>query len=710
MCQEKLAEAIQQHSSGNLDAAEALYCELLDGGLLHAMALNLLGVIAQQRGEIARAVELGWAAVDRDDELAEAHSNLGDAWVAADDLQQAIACYRRALVIEPRFVDARYNLGVALKRAGKLDDALACWKSVLYEAPEHASAANILANTLREVGRCDEAIALLRELIGRVPDYAEAHNNLGVALDSKGRLADALKSYSEAVRLKPSYAEAWLNLGTALKDAGRRDAALACFHKALSCRPDFSAARDQLYEQLRHACDWEAIEVLQERRDGSGDGEHTPGYLPFTMLGSSNSAAVQQHTARQWVRERLSRFDDSRQRIGFSFARAKARLTIGYLSRDFRNHPVAQLSAELFERHDRSAFNVFAYSYGASDGSRLRRRLEQSFDQFIDITDLSFEQAARRIHEDGVDILVDLTGYTTGGRTEILALRPAPIQVNYLGFAGTMGAPFIDYALTDSFLTPPEIERHFDEKLVYMPHSFQVNDSTRSVGEEMLTRTDCGLPEEGFVFCSFNSPYKITPDVFAIWMRLLLEVPGSVLWLRDVDPFAKANLAKYAVAGGVDASRLVYAGTWPHPQHLARYRVADLFLDTFPYNAHTTASDALWAGLPVLTRAGATYASRVAGSLLTALGLKELITWDASGYEQAALGLARNADEMRNVRHRLRTALPSAPLFSGARFARDLERAYREMWELFVAGEPPRRIVVDELPMPNKPRFDGSRG
>jgi predicted O-linked N-acetylglucosamine transferase (SPINDLY family) len=375
--------------------------------------------------------------------------------------------------------------------------------------------------------------------------------------------------------------------------------------------------------------------------------------------------------------------------------RTSHKLTIGYLSADFHEHATAYLIAELIEKHDRDDFMVLGYSYGPDDGSPMRRRVRDGFDRFADVKDDSFLDTAKRIQADQVNILVDLKGYTRHARTPIAALRPAPIQVNYLGYPGTMAAPFIDYILVDDFVVPWDQQPFFDEKLVHLPGCYQVNDSRREIAARTPSKTECGLPEQGFVFCCFNNVFKITPTMFAVWIELLKAVPASVLWLLDDNPCASANLRQQAQSRGVAPQRLAFAPRVHLAEHLARHRLADLFLDTMPYNAHTTASDALWIGCPVLTLAGQTFPSRVAGSLLHALGLTELITSNIQDYEDLALRLARSSEQLEDVRRRLQANRRNSALFDGTRFARAVEGAYSTMWQIYSSGESPRAIKVE---------------
>jgi predicted O-linked N-acetylglucosamine transferase (SPINDLY family) len=371
------------------------------------------------------------------------------------------------------------------------------------------------------------------------------------------------------------------------------------------------------------------------------------------------------------------------------------RIRVGYISAQFRHNAGAYLTAGLIERHDRSRFEIFGYSYGVDDGSPMRARIAAAFDWFVDIASLSDSDAARLIQGDGIDILVDLDGFAGSVRTAIAARRPAPIQVNYLGYPGTMGADFIDYIVVDPIVVPPDQQPFFTERLVHLPGCYQCNDDRRAIVEQTPSRFECGLPETGFVFCCFNNSYKIAPTVFDVWMHLLLASPKSVLWLFDANPWAKANLAAEATTRGVNPERLVFAPQRPNAEHVARYRLADLFLDTLPYNAHTTASDALWAGLPVLTCLGDSFPGRVGGSLLRAVGLDELISTSLQEYEALALKLSRESDLLLEFRTRLARNRTACLLFDTARFARKIETAYQRMVEMRMAGRTPTAFTVE---------------
>ena len=531
------------------------------------------------------------------------------------------------------------------KELKRFDEALASYDKALALKPDYAEAFNNRGNALQELKRLDEALASYDKALALKPDYAEAFNNRGNALQELKRLDEALASYDKALALKPDYAEAFNNRGNALQELKRFDEALASYDRALAVQPDHAHAFSGIVDCVNKLCDW------RRTTDVADDviahvSEKKSIISPFTLLGYFGDPLLQLQCARNFVADRVPSLP-RRLWTGATWRHDKVR--IAYLSADFHRHATAYLMAELFERHDRSRFEIIGVSFGVDDKSEMRKRLVAAFDQFYDVRRKSDEEVAKLLHDLQVDIAIDLKGYTQDSRPGILAYRPTPIQASYLGFPGTMGAEFIDYIIADKTVAPFEHQPFYTEKIVHLPDCYQVNDTKRKIAERMPTRQEAGLPEEGFVFCCFNNNWKITPEVFSVWMRLLHAVEGSVLWLLGDNESAERNLRKEAQARGIDPARLVFAGRLPLEDHLARHRLADLFLDTLPYNAHTTASDALWTGLPVITRLGKSFAGRVAASLLNAIGLPELVTHSIEDYEALALRLAKDSLTSRRI-------------------------------------------------------------
>src|SRR5580704_6387091 len=684
-----LQQAIAAHRRGALADAASLYRRVLEAAPTNNVACTNLAAIATAAGDFTEAETMFRRAVELKPDAAEAHYNLGFILQEQGKLDAAIEVYRRALVLRPDMPQAYINLGVALQHQGNLDDAVAAYKRVIELDPSHAAARNNLALILSEAGELGAADDLLRQAVRRWPDYAEGHNNLGALLLDQGRPQEALGALQAALRLKPDYPEAYLNTGNALRELGSLGEAIAAYRRAIELRPTYAEALAQLIYHRARACDWSDA-TAAEATLLSAVRQNAARIPPFMLLATAASAADQLLCARKWVEH----FAVPEHEVFVHHATPRAgRLRIGYVSSDFYDHATAYLIAELIERHDRGLFEIHGYSYGADQSGAMRARLVSAFDRFTDIDALAHRDAAARIRADDIDILVDLKGHTHRARPKILAFRPAPVQVNYLGYPGTMGAPFIDYIIADDFIVPRDRQMLFTEKLAYLPDCYQPNDTRRDIAAAP-SRAACGLPAQGFVFCGFNNSFKITPTFFAIWMRLLRQVPGSVLWLLESNALVRRNLGAAAVAAGVDPGRLVFAPILPHGQHLARHRHADLFLDTLPCNAHTTASDALWAGLPVLTCAGETFAGRVAGSIVAAAGLSELVANSPRDYEALALALARDPARLAGIRSRLGTGCSSLPLFDMVKRTRDLEAIYARMAEIWRSGQPAAPIML----------------
>jgi len=595
-----------------------------------------------------------------------------------DQLQQAIKA-------DPQDPAPHYELGNLYLQSDQENEAVACYGAALKLSPNHPQILLQLGNAYTALGLFTEAVSYFQKATQVEPANVAAHFNLGNALRELGQPEQAAASYRAALKLDSSDADTHNNLGNVLRELGRLDEAIACYKAALRLNPTLHHAKVHLVHQKQHICDWRGLNKdVEEIRKWVADVPQAQ-ISPFAFLAMPNTtAAEQQKCAQNWLRNRFSKLINNKN-INFTYSdKPRKKLRVGYLSGDFRLHPLAFLITELIELHDHSQFEIFAYSYARDDKTPERKRLEKAFDYFVDIRPLSLTAAAQRINADKIDILVDLTGFTQASRSGIAALRPAPINVNWLGFAGTMGdlngAALFDYLLSDAFITLPEQAAFYSESLALLPDCYQPNDSKRPIGKAS-SRKDCKLPENTFVFCCFNQSFKILPAMFDIWMRLLKAKAGSVLWLLECNPWAKDNLRREAELRGIDASRLIFAPRVPVAEHLARHALADLFLDTLPYNAHTTCSDALWMGLPVLTCAGETFASRVAGSLLMAANLPELVTNSLEAYELKALQLANNPGQLAEISHKLTQNKEGLPLFATQQFARYLEQAYQTMWQ-----------------------------
>jgi len=631
--------------------------------------------------------------------------------------------FRRAVQIKPDLIDVHYNLAVALSMAGDHKEAALSYEKVLALNPRHANARNNYATTLLQAGRPAEALRQYDELIAQTPASAETYNNRAMARQALKQAGDALSDYDRAIALRPQFAEAHVNRGNALADLRRSDEAVASYQKALALRPDFadahnntgniyfhlgryedavaaydkgltlqasdSEARSMRLSAKMHLCDWSTFE--KERDDLLAAVKLGQVAYPFVMLALSSAAEDQLLCAKKFSQ---TRFPGAGEPLRRDRIYRHDRIRVAYLSGDFREHPVAYLVAGMFEHHDRSRFDVTAISFGPAQDGGIRLRLKDAVEHFIDVAGKSDQDVAALLRESETDIAVDLMGYTTNSRTPILANRAAPVQVNYLGYPGTMGADYIDYMIADRYVVPEAERRFYSERIVYLPDVFQANDSKRTMSEFAPSRAQVGLPENAFVFCAFNNSYKILPAVFAVWMRLLRQIPDGVLWLLAGNPNVERNLRREAENGGVDPARLIFAPRIPYADYLARYRLADLFLDTLPFNAGTTASDALWAGLPLITCPGQAFASRMAGSLLAALDMSELIAESMDGYEALALNIARDPALCAHLKEKLARHRQVAPLFDTARFTRHIEAAYATMWQAYQDGRPAENFSV----------------
>lgn len=718
--------ALEHHRAGRLPQAEAIYQQVLQTEPNHPDALGWLGVIAHQVGKHDIAVELISKAIGIRPH-ASMYFNLGNALQAQGKLDEAVANYQKALALNLDFAEVHYNLGLALQTRGNLDAAIASYHKALLLNPGYVKAHYNLAIVHQAQGNLDAATESYRKTISMNPGFAEAHYNLGVVLQTQGRIEDAVTSYQTAISLNSGYAKAHYNLGLALQEKSELEAAIASYRRAIQSRPEYAEAHNNLglalYEQDRleeavasflnaisfdpgyanahsnlfaaqlRRCDWEHYAASAETVIRAVN-ENRQGVDPFLFLAISKSAEEQLSCARIYI---AKKHPPSRTPLWTGQRYDHDKIRVAYLSADFHNHATAYLMAELFETHDKGRFEITAISFGADAKDSMRERLRSTFNRFIDVRRKSDREVAGLLKEWEIDIAIDLKGYTKDNRTGILSHRPAPIQVNYLGYPGTMGVPYIDYILTDQYVIPPEQHACYTEKVVCLPDSYQVNDSKRNIAGRTPTRAEVNLPEEGFVFCCFNNNYKITPDIFDIWMRLLKQVAGSVLWLLEDNTAAAANLGREAAKRGIAPERLVFAPRMNLDEHLARHRLADLFLDTPIYNAHTTASDALWAELPVLTCIGSTFAGRVAASLLHAIGLPELITHNLEEYEALALNYATTPAMQAEIRAKLMRNRTTHPLFDIDRFRHHIEAAYITMWERYQRGEPPVSFAVQSL-------------
>lgn len=684
-----LADALLE--AGDIQRASDVYDEIIRHGFVGIdgdFHINR-GLCRLQLGDAAGAMSAFRAALA----LEPGHSR---AAAALSDTMQKLGAHRDAVIFLTGFLDKQrasletlVSLGSGFIGLKDYPRALGLFERLAAASPHSVKALIGKGLALNGENRHEEAIAALDAAMALDARDAEALIGKGVALKALRRTPEAIATYQRAIEVAPRNPNAHLNLGHALALLNRHEDALVCYERVLALDPGVTEALSSLVYTKQ--CRW-LWAGLPEQRQYLLDRVRARQYVanPFALLGICDDPELHQIAARAYTRKTLP----IAPAVQPPPAKQHQRLRIGYFSADFRNHAVMQLLVGAFEAHDRDAFEIHAFSHGPDAEDGMRARIRATMDHFHEcarLSDGAFIALARRA---GIDIAVDLNGYKKDVRLAPFAVRLTPVQVSYLGYPGTMGANFLDYIVADAIVLPMDQQRFYDEKIVHLPDSYQANDARRVIAPETLSRVEAGLPADGFVYCCFNNAYKITPEAFASWMRILNAAPGSVLWLLANEAEAMQRLRAVATEQRIDPTRLVFAPHLPLAQHLARHRLADLFLDTLPYNAHTTASDALWAGLPVLTQIGNAFAGRVAASLLHAVGLSDLVTRDAAAYEALAIALGRDPARAGALKAKLAAAIPTAPLFNTPRFTRHLEGAYRMMWQRHAAGLPPEGFAV----------------
>jgi predicted O-linked N-acetylglucosamine transferase (SPINDLY family) len=752
-----LQQAIQAFQGGNLDSAELILKRVLQVDSKNLPALHILGLIKASQASYREAVDfLSKAARIQPKDpsiqynLAKALSDCGldkesvphhkkavelsplnpEAWLnygkTISNLSrhdEAMILYDRALSLEPSYAQAVLNKGAALKELGRYEEAIAFAERAIELSPNLAEGWMNKGAALKKLKRYEEAIAHYDQALRLKSNYHEAWCNKGVALQELKRYEEAIAHCDQALSLKPDYHEAWCIKGAALQELKRYEEAIAHYDQALSLKPDYHEAwcikgaalqELKLYEEAithydqalslkddldwlhgalvhakMHICSWSGIadscknivkKILASEKVA----------VPFALLALIDDASLHKKSAEKYVQEKYP-FNLALGPIPPRTSSTKIR--IGYFSADFKNHPVSILTAEMFELHDKNNYEIIAFSFGPDDEGSMRLRLRQAFDQFIDVGNMPEIEIAKLSRELKIDIAIDLGGHTLDSRTAIFSYRAAPVQISYIGYLGTMGAPYIDYILADKTLIPDELQRFYSEKIAYLP-SYQANDRRRIASDRIFTRQELGLPEKGFVFCCFNSNYKILPATFDGWARILEAAEGSVLLLYAENQWAETNLKKEAEARGINSAKIVFGKRMSTEEYLARYRACDLFLDTFPYNAGATASDALWSGVPVLTLMGQSFASRIAASLLNAVGLPELITSTQKEYETLAIELAMNPQRLAGIKSKLIEGRLTTPLFDTPLFVKNLESTYMRMYERDQLGMQPDHLFI----------------
>jgi predicted O-linked N-acetylglucosamine transferase (SPINDLY family) len=714
-----------QKKLGDLKNALKTYEKLISLKPNYPEAINNHGSVLRDMGEFSLAIKSYKTAIEQKPDYAEAYNNLGSVLKELGDLKEALENYNIAIELNQNFAEAYYNRGLTLLDLELYEKSSKEFNKAISLRHKYPEAYNGLGTAYKKLTQFEASIHHYQNAITINPQYAECHNNIGLLLMELGELREAEKSFKKAIEIKPGYIFALNNYGTNLKLLGEIKESILYYEKALALDSEYFEAHnnlgsvykfikqhersfisykrafnlnseaDYLLGNLMHSklllAKWDGLYVFTDTLVNSiNENKRTIG--PFPLLAIVDDPKLHKKAAEIYVNHKFpENFDLPKINI---YPRSN-RIRIGYFSADFRLHPVANLTAELYETHDRAKFEVYAFSFGPDSNDEMNLRIKSGVDHFYDVRSMSHKDVAILSRSLEIDIAIDLGGFTQDTRTGIFAMRAAPIQVNYLGYSSTMGANYIDYIIADSILIPKKMQECYSEKVVYMPNSFMVNDTKKKISKRKFNRKQAELPDSGFVFCCFNNHYKITPTVFACWMRILTQVENSVLWLSDGNTLAVENLKKEATKHGVNESRIIFAPRLElREDHLVRIQLADLFLDTLPYNAHATTSDALQVKLPVLTHIGKSFASRVAASLINSVNLPELIAETQEQYEEMAIGLAKDTEKLKLVREKLKNNLPLSPLYNTPVYVKQLESAYQEMFERSQNGLEPAHIHI----------------
>ena len=745
-------------SIGQLDDAILSYKNALTIQPKNIEVHNNLGNVYKEKGLIDEAINSYKVALKINPNIPLLNINLGNALKELDLLDDAMAAYEKAINIDSNNAEAYSNLGIVLDKLGRTDDALASYEKSINIDSNNAEAFNNLGIVLNKLGRLDEAIASYEQALLINPDYTDSHNNLGIVFKKIGRLDDSITSYEKAIKINPNDADTYNNLGIAFADLGRLNDAIASYEKAIIINPEYAetynnlsivflklkkldqaqeynkkalkfkpsfaegfAIQGRIYTELKqlykalasyekvnlinsslaynlgailnvkmNLCQWDDLpKLLVELIKKINNNEKV--IVPFDLLGLIDDPMLQGKASKIYASEQ---FPKNSSLPNLEAYKNHKKIRIGYFSADFKIHPVATLTAELYETHDRNSFEIYAFSFGPNTNDEMNLRIKAGVDHFYDVREKSDKEIVMLARSCEIDIAIDLGGYTADSRTAIFAMSAAPIQASYIGVLSTMGAKYYDYLVAGKSMIPKENQKYFTEKIVYLP-SYQVNDSKEPLPELTFTRDDFKLPANFFIFCCFNSAFKFNPDVFDSWARILKAVKKSVLFLAIEEKEIKLNLIKEISHRGIDSKRLIFGDRIPRSEYLARFKVTDLFLDTRPYNAGTTASDALRMGLPVLTLKGESFNSREASSVLSSLNMPELITKSEKEYESLAIELASNPDKLKNIKDRLAVNLSSAPLYDTPLFTKNLEIAYKKIYQRSQKGFQPDHIYVD---------------
>ena len=683
-------EALTLFHEGQINKAKDICSKILKKEPNNIDILNFLGAIAFQNKNNSEAIHTFNKIIQINSNDFQAFYNRGNALLGLKKFEEALESYNKAIKIKPDYKRAYNNRGAVLKVLKRTKEALENYNQAIKIEPNNADLYNNRGTILLELKKFEEALVNYNQAIKLKPDYAEVYFNLGNVFKELNKTEESIKSYNHAIKIKPNYAEAYNNLGNMLNELNRTEEAVKCYKKIITINPNFDFLLGTLIYSKFILCDWTSIakDLRELNNQVNNDNKLTP---PFPTLSFYESPKIQKKASEIWVKEKFASTNILKS-IKKKYSNKKIR--IGYYSADFHDHVMSYLLINLFELHDKSTFEIFGFSFGPEKNDKTDQRIFNVFDKFINVNFKSDSEIAKLSRNLNINIAIDLMCFTQHNRFGIFVEKCAPIQINFLGYPGTSGSECIDYILADKTIIPEKFKKYYSEKIIYMPDSYKLDHPTRKVSDKIFIREELGLPKNGFVFCCFNKTYKITPNVFDIWMKILKQVKGSVLWLLEDNMTATSNLKLEANKRGVDAKRIIFAKRMKMSDHLARHKVADLFIDTFPYNAHTTASDGLWVGLPFLTFVGNTFASRVGASMLNAIGLPELITHSENEYKNKAIELATNSILLKKIKKKLERNKLYKPLFDAKLFTKNVESAYKKIYKKYDSNIPTENIEI----------------
>ena len=649
---------------------------------------HLLGIIYFQKKEFDLSIYYIKKAIKINPNSSEANNNLGIVLKEIKLFELSLESFKKAISINNKYVDAYNNIGVVYRELNKHNDAINIWKKIIEIKPNYIHAYNNIGNALLEKKDPKIAIDNYNIAISLDKNFFEAYFNKGNAYQELKLHDEAIKNYNEVIKIKSDHAEAYFNKANSLREINQLEDAIAEYKKAFKINPHLKNLPGALIFAKHNLCDWENYnhninflkkEILNEKKVSKS----------FTILSIFDSLSLQKKNTETNIKDKYKNIYLPKKK---EIKTKNKKIKLGYFSADFRAHAISYLLAKMFELHDKSKFEIFAFSFSPKKNDAMQKRISSAFDKFLDVNGKTDHEIAKLSYELKIDIAIDLMGFTKFNRFGIFIEKCAPIQINYLGYPGTLGSKSIDYIVGDKFLIPKESQKYYSEKIIYLPNSYQVRDSSQKISKKIFLKEKLNLPKNSFVFCCFNRHYKINPSIFNIWMNILKKVNGSVLWLLEDNKKTSINLKKEAVKSGINANRIIFAQRMPIEDHLSRHKVADLFIDTYPYGAHTTCSDALWAGLPIVTLAGETFARRVSGSILSAMNLKELITYTQEDYENLILDLATNSEKLNQIKNKIFKNKHTEPLFDTKLYTKNIESSYVKIYENYL-----NKIPIDNI-------------